>query len=144
MLIREATIEDAQLLFDWRNEPATRANSFHSEPLDWDSHVAWLQQALCREDVNIFIVEDNQQPVGTFRLNRIDSGRAEISITVSSHFRGNGYGSKILLEAATVAKEQFGYSIIQARVKESNIASQRAFFRAGYKVVSHLLELDLN
>ncbi|UFJ42529.1 GNAT family N-acetyltransferase [Brevibacillus humidisoli] len=143
MVIREATMEDAQLLFDWRNDPVTRANSFHSEPLGWETHVAWLQQAVSRDDLHIFVVEDQEQPIGTFRLNRIDSGRAEISITVAPPCRGKGFGGQILTEAARVARDQLGYTCLQAHVKESNIASRKAFFRAGYTIASYVLELEL-
>ena len=41
-----ATIDDARLLFDWRNDDAARAASFDGAPLEWHSHLQWLESKL--------------------------------------------------------------------------------------------------
>lgn len=44
--VRPATRDDVRVLYDWRNDEATRAHSRSSEALEWDSHVSWLDRTL--------------------------------------------------------------------------------------------------
>ena len=44
--LRPVTPRDARLLFDWVNEPRTRAMSFLSQPIEWDQHCNWLEERL--------------------------------------------------------------------------------------------------
>ena len=44
--LREATLDDADLLFEWRNEKTTRENSFKQRILVWDEHYTWLKKNL--------------------------------------------------------------------------------------------------
>src|SRR5262249_14791779 len=44
--LRLATREDAGLLWQWANDPQTRANSFHQESIPWDQHVSWYTAKL--------------------------------------------------------------------------------------------------
>ncbi|WP_157788998.1 GNAT family N-acetyltransferase [Rhodococcus rhodochrous] len=142
MEIRKVDKEDAPMLFEWRNDPVTRANSFSTGSVDWEEHVKWLDQTIKREDRHLYIVQVEGVSIGTFRLDKLDSQRAEISITVAPSARRKGYGSKILQEAAKVAG-RLGYSSILAKVKEENTISKRMFLKAGYKGSSTVLELTL-
>ncbi|WP_144223207.1 GNAT family N-acetyltransferase [Mesorhizobium amorphae] len=123
MKLRPASIDDAQLLFDWRNEPLTRAMSVNTEPVAWDDHVKWLSTRLARPEPGLYICEDDGIPCGMVRIDN-----DEISYTVDTGFRGKGLATKMLI----LARHQFGSK--RAKVKRSNEASAKAATKAGHTV----------
>ena len=128
MRLRPATMEDAERLFDWRNDPVTRAASVHRDPVAWDDHLAWLEAALADPSRRILIAED-RVPQGTVRL---DGGqRTEVSITLAPAARGHGLATPIL-RLATDGRGPF-----VARIRPDNAASRRAFEAAGFTYTHH-------
>lgn len=123
MDLRKATIEDAKLLFDWRNDQRTREMSRDTLELAWENHVSWLATRLQRDDHGVYIAEINGLPVGTIRIDH-----DEISYTVAPEQRRKGVGEAMLLEA----KKAFGQKV--AEVKRENMASVKIAERAGHIV----------
>lgn len=123
MQIRPATIEDAKRLFEWRNDPLTRAMSVNTDPVEWGGHARWLEARLSREAPNLFIAEVEGLPVGTFRIDG-----DEISYTVAPDYRGRGHASQMLV----LAFERFGG--LRAEIKPDNSASIAAATKAGHRV----------
>jgi len=128
MKLRAATLDDAQLLFDWRNDPVTRAMSVSRDPVDWEGHLAWFKSALASPVRSILIAEDGV-PLGTVRLDK--DIRTEISITLAPAARGHGLATPIL-RLATDGRGPF-----IARIRSGNIASRRAFEAAGFTYTHH-------
>lgn len=125
--LREATLEDARLLFEWRNDPVTRANSINAGFVPWEAHVGWLEKSLCNPNRLLFIGVDGQ-PVGTSRLDLCES-HAEISYTVSPAHRGNGHGYNLVRETLKHSEAP-----IRATVKPQNQASRRILEKADFKI----------
>lgn len=123
MDLRKATIEDAKLLFDWRNDRETREMSRDTLELAWENHVGWLTNRLQRDDHGVYIAEINGVPVGTVRIDH-----DEISYTVAPEQRRKGVGEAMLFEA----KKAFGQKV--AEVKRENMASVKIAERAGHIV----------
>lgn len=121
--LRPATMNDAQCLFDWRNDPLTRANSVNSDPVEWSGHVAWLERRLSRDEPGLFVAVEGDELVGTVRIDD-----DEISYTVSPDHRGRGLATAMLM----LAYEAFGQKI--AKIKPENRASIRAAEKAGHQV----------
>jgi RimJ/RimL family protein N-acetyltransferase len=123
LTIRPVTYEDAQTLFEWRNDPLTRAMSRNANEIGWDSHVSWLEQRLERENPDIFICEIDGSAVGTFNFDD-----DEISYTTAPSHRGKGVATKMLI----AAREQFG--VKTASIHRWNAASIVAATKAGMRV----------
>lgn len=122
MRIRAATIDDARILFDWRNDPLTREMSRNTAMVDWLQHIGWLTAWLARPRPNLFIAE-LAEPVGTFRVDD-----DEVSYTVAPAYRGGGIGTQMLIEA----RKMFGP--LRAEIFERNEASIKIAERAGMVV----------
>ena len=118
--VRPATIQDAELLFGWRNDPQTRANSINTGDAPWEGHLHWLRASLKNPDRQLLVAERDGVPVGTVRID----GGDELSWTVAPEHRGVGLGSEIV---ALVAKRGD-----RAQIKCDNFASQRIAKRAGF------------
>lgn len=123
MKLRAATIEDARLLFDWRNEPLTRVMSVKTEPITWEGHLQWLSARLARPEPGLYVCEDDKSPCG---MVRIDGD--EISYSVDREFRGKGLATRMLM----LARHHFGPK--RARIKRGNEASAKAATKAGHTV----------
>jgi RimJ/RimL family protein N-acetyltransferase len=124
MEIRPATFNDAQRLFEWRNDPLTRAMFKNSDIVEWHSHVDWLTARLCRTNPNLFIAEVSGRAVGTFR---VDDG--ELSYTIAPDDRGRGFGREMLVKV----REMFGP--MRAEIYERNVASMKIAAHAGHAII---------
>lgn len=126
MILRPATTDDAETLFAWRNDPETRANSVNSKPVPWNDHFDWLMASIANPNRDLLVAEVEGAPVGTVRLDRGEE--TELSWTVGRHYRGKGVGKQMVQLACPN-----GPTI--AKIKATNIASQRIAEFAGFKLV---------
>jgi RimJ/RimL family protein N-acetyltransferase len=133
MRLRKATMDDAEHLFQWRNDPVTRAASINRDPVAWHDHLAWLEASLANPLREILIAEDGV-PLGTVRLDK--DLRTEVSITLAPAARGHGQATS-LIALATQTKGPF-----VARIRPDNPASRRAFQKAGFQFTHHAEGMD--
>ena len=119
MLLRPATMEDADLLFLWRNDPETRKNSHTTEEVPYDNHVAWLRSSLTNSRRRLLIAIADV-PIGTVRYDWQDQQNqaVELSWTIAPEHRGKGFGTIMVAEAV---KDYHGN--IMAEIKSSNAPS---------------------
>ncbi len=127
--IREATINDATVLFDWANDPKTRENSFNSGTIDWNDHIRWFKNKLNDLSSKIYILHSNEKPIGVVRFEINDT--TIIGVTVAPSHRGMGFGAEILKTASNTFWENNTDTLL-AYIKKDNNASQRVFEKAGF------------
>src|SRR5579862_244370 len=132
--IRIAKDGDCKLLWEWANDPEVRASAFSSASISWDDHVAWFREKLTDENCRILIAIDAAGiAVGQMRLDKRDVGDADVDISVDSRFRGLGYASHLIELGANWAFAEWDIKSLNAFVKPGNVASAKAFERAGFK-----------
>lgn len=135
---RKATLEDAQQIFDWANEPAVRANSFQSEPISWDNHLQWYTQALQTPALSIRLYFVDHMAAAQMRLKTEDA-TATISYSVAPHLRGQGLGTWLLQHICLLtAIEMPHIQWLQGWVKKANVASIKAFERSKFTIVEEM------
>ncbi len=133
--LRKATGADAEILFRWRNEHETRANSFHTELIPYEEHVAWLKAALRNPSQEIYIFCDRDVPIGQVRLS-VEGDSATISYSIDAAYRAKGYGHTMLRYMEKICADRGTPIILRGYVKKNNIASQVIFEKLGYTVVA--------
>lgn len=129
--LRPAVLEDGRRVWEWRNEPAARQASFHTEEIRYADHEQWFARRLVDGRIRFFIVLDPQGvEVGYVRFDQTEIG-VEISISLDPRARGRGYGSEAIRQgcAAVLAS---GAPCILARIKPGNTTSVAAFSAAGF------------
>jgi len=89
--LRPATMVDADILLEWRNDPETRKASHNTVEVQMSDHVSWLSRTLGNPDRRLYIAEENGEPVGTVRADFAD-GVWELSWTVSPESKRTGSG----------------------------------------------------
>ena len=133
--IRPALPDDARLLWEWRNDPVVRANSFYSDPIPWETHQVWYVRKLASPTTRIYIMEKRLEgPVGQIRFERRDPDVAEVHLAVASQGRGRGYGREMLVLALPLAQAALGVRRFEAVVKSGNAGSLGLFRSAGFAV----------
>ena len=131
--LRPATIEDADLLLEWRNDPETRKACHNTSVIQRENHISWLSKTLCNPSRKLFVCEENGIPVGTARTDFSD-GVHTISCIVAPNARGRTVIKRMLALLASQIKEP-----IRAEVKAlgtgRNKAAARVAAYAGMKLV---------
>lgn len=114
---RKVSMNDAELLFQWRNDPTTRDASFNYSTITMEQHLIWLQKFIVRTDDIMEIAEINGKPIGVVRAdNEMDFYC--LSWTVSPVFRGKGFGKEMVKNFVKKLNKP-----LKAAAKKENIAS---------------------
>lgn len=133
--LRRATSENCRLLWGWANDPAVRKASFSSEPIPWDSHVAWFAAHLASPNYHIFIgIDPSDQPIGQVRF-AVEGDTAVISVSLDAGSRNKGYSSKLIRLGTKAIFEDTSVVQINAYVKPENTSSLCAFTHADFAKV---------
>lgn len=131
---RPAALTDTELLYQWANDPETRANAINTAPIPWEDHVQWFNKKVTDNNSRIFIFEQllNSRPVGMVRFDYQDE-RYLISYLVDKDVRGEGWGEIILKRGIIALTGSIDRRpLLKAMVKEGNIASMQVFVNLGF------------
>ncbi|MBB3837360.1 RimJ/RimL family protein N-acetyltransferase [Runella defluvii] len=130
---RKAIGSDVDLYFEWANDEGTRQNSFNSDPIPYDKHVDWFVKKIQAPNSLMLVFENHlKQPVGQVRIDKNDD-ESVIGISIANHFRGNGFATSMIAQSIQAFFETFETeSSVIAYIKLANLASKKAFERAGF------------
>lgn len=136
MELRRAQAADAQAVFDWRNDPATRAASLSIAEVDWPTHERWFARALENPRLVMYLAEQSAEPrlVGMCRFD-IDEAAdsAEVSINLNPLARGRRLAQPLLDGAIRAFSSEYGaVRELSAQIRAENLASRLIFERAGF------------
>lgn len=135
LFLREATLNDALLLFDWVNDKDVRLNSIIQETIIWENHLKWLESRLNSKDTFIYILTNGEINYGQIRIdNQNNWWTIDYSIDVNN--RGKGFGS-IIVNLLIEKCKNFNF---KAFVKKSNLSSIHVFVKLGFNEVKGELE----
>jgi UDP-2,4-diacetamido-2,4,6-trideoxy-beta-L-altropyranose hydrolase len=132
LVLRDASMDDAQLLFGWANDPVTRQNSFNPEPILWNSHVEWMQNKLTDSNARLFVLELEEVACGHIRYQIEKSGEALLSFVVDPQFRSMGIGDALVAKSRYVICKQWPTCRIKALTLLENRASAAIFRKNGF------------
>lgn len=129
-MLRLATMDDLNLLYQWRNDPDVRKWSFHTEEITIDEHKKWFEISLERDDVEIFVLEEDGQAVGQIRLTYWYD-ELVIGYSVDRNFRGRHLGQRMVYLMEETLKNQDDLrkdgEYFVAYVQKKNTVSRRVF-----------------
>lgn len=131
--VRAAVEGDSLVLWEWRNDPLTRANSLTHDEVSFADHAAWFARSLVSPTRRIYIGLDHElDPVGMVRFDR-DDARATVSINLAPHARGHGLSAPLLASAIKTFHAEYPTVVeLIAQIKESNTSSLRLFASVGF------------
>ena len=141
--LRQATIDDCDLIHQWRNAEETRRYIFDSQPIPIEIHRQWFQQSLCDPCRLIFVADVCGKPVGVLRYDFIkDEAVISIYLVPGEHVAGTG--TAIIKTGSDWLRQNcLNINAVRAEVMPQNIASQKAFMAAGYEAYNFVFKDDL-
>ncbi len=141
--LRDVTSADAKLLWEWKNEEGSRQSAFNIEYIPFESHLKWLKNKLNDKKTFLFIaLKTNDIPFGQIRFDIINTGVAEVDISIAREYRGKGYGTGLLKIGCKKIFLSTGITTIISRVKKSNVSSIKSFSSAGFKRIRETVYKD--
>lgn len=131
IVLRQATLKDARILWEWRNDPETRMNSRSTTPVEWSNHLKWLARVIADPATILLVGEVENRSIGTVRFDPIRNDAREISIALAPATRGKGLGTRLLIAACRHTRVSDRCAVL-ARIRSSNLRSQAIFKKAGF------------
>ena len=124
--------EDCRLIWEWANDPATRAWSFAQDPVPWEQHRVWFETKLTDPLTHLYVALDaGRVPAGQIRF-QVEGEAATVSVSLAPEQRGKGYGAEIIRLGTQQIWATTEVTQIHAYIKLGNDASIRAFAKAGF------------
>lgn len=142
--LRLATTQDAELLFQWVNDPLVRQMALRTAPIGRDEHQRWFARCLADPAARIWIVCDaSGVPVAQVRFQPVDDDTEEVDLHTAPQTRGRGFGSAGLIAAIAEQVAAARGTRWVALIRPENLASQRTFLRAGFRLVGREVRNDV-
>jgi UDP-2,4-diacetamido-2,4,6-trideoxy-beta-L-altropyranose hydrolase len=134
LMIRKATLIDAETILPWRNSEQVRKNSFNPSVITKSEHLLWFDESLNNPTRHLLIAELDNNPIGVLRFDILEN-KALINIYLKPTMSGQGIGTAIL-EAGCEWIKNYTPEIysIHANILSHNKASLRAFEKTGFQV----------
>lgn len=130
--VRLAQLNDAQRIWEIRNEPAALAVAASQDVIPLAQHVNWFNDKYFTNKGSVcFVAEADKNLVGYSRFD-LDKNKYTNSIAVASSMHGKGIGTLLLKQSIEQLKS---VSPIHAEVRKYNLASIKMFERVGFRKI---------
>jgi len=138
--LRQATINDCQLVYSWQKQPQVRLHARNQTIPSWLNHQTWFKAKLKESLSAFYLIEDSGESVGVVRLDPTGVNRqVEISIYLALGAEGKGYASRGL----RLVRRAHPELDLLATVLANNSASHKLFERAGYQKINDEIYLSV-
>lgn len=141
--LREAGPEDSDRILEWRNAGETRRRALDSKVIEPGDHARWYRAKLGDPDCEFLVAEVTGEAVGVLRYD-CSGDVATVSIFLAPGDYGHGVGTRVLRAgSAWLGAHRPELRHVLAEILEDNVASIRAFEKAGYERWSRRYRLNL-
>jgi L-amino acid N-acyltransferase YncA len=131
---RPAAPEDAEPVWEIASDATVRSESFNTDAFTFASHERWFSERLARPTQRMWVAERDSS-IGAYIRYDATPPWAMVSIAVGRPMRGRGLAEQLLSATWADACRALGARAARGVVFETNMASARAFERAGFSAV---------
>ena len=138
-MIRLATIDDLNMVLEWRNSPAVIKDSTLQREVTLEEHSQWFEATVPGITRLLWIVytppdqSEREWAAGTVRIDN-HNWYGVVSIYLLPEFQGKGLGGKSLTEACKQALDHWpDMRELWAYIRRENLVSQFAFGAVGFR-----------
>ena len=138
-IIRRATLEDKNMVLNWRNDKLSRAMSEHKLKIDHKTHNNWFAKQLKSKKNQIYIGSlDFLKDFGLVRFKEVSHTTSNVSINLNSSYRGLGLSAALLDRAIKHYMQETSILRLQAIINSNNAISIKIFTSLGFvKIKPH-------
>lgn len=133
MRLRELRTDDAPLMLEWMHDKLVTCflrTDFASKSLD--DCIDFISNAVNDENINLAVVDENDEYMGTVSLKNIYHNSAELAITMRSKAMGKGIASDAMKEIIRIAFEQENIKYVYWCVSPENKRAVKFYEKNGY------------
>lgn len=143
VVLRRAEPADVDLVYQWRNDEATRQFALDPQTITYETHVGWYTKALSDRHRVLLIGELAGREIGVLRYDlEVDS--AKVSVYLDPDLHGRGYGPRLLISGSRWLREHYpAVRFLEAKILPENRASIKAFAKAGFRHYLSVYREDL-
>lgn len=143
MKMRNLEEKDAPFMLEWMHDESVvefLSANFAAKTIDDCKN--FIQSACTETDVNMAVVDDNDEYMGTVSLKHIQNQTAEFAITFRKCAMGKGYSSYGIRSIIEYGLEELGLDSIYWCVSPDNARAVRFYDKNGYnRVDSSILNI---
>jgi RimJ/RimL family protein N-acetyltransferase len=133
LTIKAFRYEDANLIFNWRNDPYIVNLGSLKKTVTCEEHYTWFNRTLISETCKAYILEVDHIPAGQARFDLESESIAFISIYLIEQFSNKGLGIPFMeLSCQSIFKTWPNLQSIIAIVRKENKIGQRYFLKANF------------
>lgn len=148
MKLRKLELKDAPLMLEWMHDDSVvhfMGTNFAEKTIsDCENFVKYSQTAT--EDLNMAIVDDNDEYMGTVSLKHINKElkMAEFAITVRKCAMGQGFSGYGMKEIIRIGLEELSLDKVIWCVSRVNERAVRFYDKNGYQRITDVPEVYVN
>ena len=131
--LRDATIYDKLLVFEWRNIDTLVALSSHQKKVTLQEHQQWFKRKIVDLNCKLLIIQLKNENIGLIRIES-EQGECEITIYLIPGYEGQGFGHVALSQA--IDNCTLNCKSYLAKVQSKNTPSQKLFQKLEFSKVS--------
>ena len=131
--LRDATIYDKLLVFEWRNIDTLVALSSHQKKVTLQEHQQWFKRKIVDLNCKLLIIQLKNENIGLIRIES-EQGECEITIYLIPGYEGQGFGHTALSQA--IDNCTLNCKSYLAKVQSKNVPSQKLFQKLGFSEAS--------
>ena len=131
--LRDATINDELLVFEWRNIDSLVALSSKQKKVTLQEHQQWFKRKILDLNCKLLIIQLEDKNIGLIRLE-LEQGECEITIYLIPGYEGQGFGYVAL--SRVIDNCPLNCKSYLAEVQSKNIPSQKLFKKLGFSKAS--------
>lgn len=144
MKLRKLELKDAPLMLEWMHDDSVvhfmGANFAEKKIEDCENFIRYSQES--ENDLNLAIVDDNDEYMGTVSLKHINKElkMAEFAVTVRKCAMGRGISAYGMKEIIRIGLEELGLDKVLWCVSKLNERAVRFYDKNGYKRTTDIHE----
>ena len=131
--LRDATINDKLLVFEWRNIDTLVALSSQQKKVTLQEHQQWFKRKIVDLNCKLLIIQLKNENIGLIRIES-EQGECEVTIYLIPGYEGQGFGHTALSQA--IDNCTLNCKSYLAKVQSKNIPSQKLFQKLGFSKTS--------
>jgi UDP-2,4-diacetamido-2,4,6-trideoxy-beta-L-altropyranose hydrolase len=124
---------DRDMVFRWRNDPFVVAQGSFHRGVEWEEHQGWFEETILGNSRRMFIVLDQENPIGQIRFDRKGQRECVVSVYLLQAFTGRGLGVQAIRMGCAAIFEVWDVDRVIACVRLDNQASRSAFLKSGFQ-----------
>lgn len=120
VFLREITVDDAEFIVKWRNDPAIQKWMFNQEIITKKGHLSWFKKRENRIDYMICEVESSK-PIGTVNYINVEEHKAEAGKMLGDkNYWGGGYAKEAFILWLNIGLNDLGFDEIYVKTMSHN------------------------